>query len=92
MPRLLKISSIFVINSFSHFFSVLKVFFTVNNILRCGIRIKNIIDFLEKIFEGLYGSKYSRMDQVKFFKDCLPHIFLGPFLNTFTHIKILKDL
>ena len=92
MPRLLKISSISVINSFSHFSSVLKVFFTVNNILRFGIRIKNIIDFLEKIFEGLYGSKYSRMDQVKFFKDCLPHILLGPFLNTFTHIKILKDL
>ena len=27
-------------------------------------------------------SKYSRMNQVKFFKDCLPQILLGPFLNT----------
>ena len=29
----------------------------------------------------LYGIKYLRMDQVKFF-DCLPQILLGPFLNT----------
>ena len=28
------------------------------------------------------GTGYSRMDQVKFFKDCLPQILLGPFLNT----------
>ena len=53
----------------------------------------------------IYGSRYSRMDQVKFlediwsdmiwrsrpchfqfFKDCLPQILLGPFLNTLTQI------
>ena len=27
------------------------------------------------------------MDQVKFFKDCLPQILLGPFLNTLTHVR-----
>ena len=34
----------------------------------------------------LFETKYSRMDQVKFFKVCLPQILLGPFLNTLTHI------
>ena len=29
---------------------------------------------------------YSRMDQVKLFKGCLPQILIGPFLNTLTHI------
>ena len=36
-----------------------------------------------------YGTKYSRMDQVKFFKGCLPQILLGPFLNILSHIKLL---
>ena len=45
------------------------------------------------------GTKYSRMAHAKFvearpypfkfFKGCLPHIFLGPFLNTLTH-KVKK--
>ena len=26
------------------------------------------------------------MDQVKFFKGCLPQILLGPFLNTLSHM------
>ena len=30
--------------------------------------------------------KPSRMDQVKFFKGCLPQILLGPFLNTLSHM------
>ena len=34
----------------------------------------------------LHGTKYSRMDQVKFFKGCLPQVLLGPFLNTLSHI------
>ena len=37
------------------------------------------------------GSRYSRMDQVKFFKGCLPQILLGPFLNTSTQIKIVLN-
>ena len=45
-----------------------------------------------------YGTKYSRMDQIKFvegtlykfFKGCLPQILLGPFLNTLSHIKHIK--
>ena len=30
---------------------------------------------------------YSRVDQVKFFKGCLPQILLGSFSNTLTHIS-----
>ena len=33
-----------------------------------------------------FAAKYSRMDRVKFFKDCLPEILLGPFLNTLPHL------
>ena len=33
-----------------------------------------------------YGTKYSRMDQVKLFKGCLPQISLDPFLNTLSHM------
>ena len=33
------------------------------------------------------GTKYSRMEQVKFFKGCLPKISLGPFLNTLSQIN-----
>ena len=29
------------------------------------------------------------MDQVKFFKGCLPQILLGPFLNTLSHIRVV---
>ena len=30
----------------------------------------------------IFGTKYSKMDQVKFFKGCLPQILLVPFLDT----------
>ena len=33
------------------------------------------------------GTKDSRMDQLKFFKDCLPQILLGPFLNTLSQLE-----
>ena len=36
----------------------------------------------------IYGSMYSRMNQVNFFKGSLPQISLGPFLNTLTHIIV----
>ena len=32
------------------------------------------------------------MDQVKFFKACLPQILLGPFLNTLSHISCYETL
>ena len=35
---------------------------------------------------GAFGTKYSRMDQVKFFKGCLSQISLSPFLNTLPHL------
>ena len=34
-------------------------------------------------------TKYSRMDQTRFFKGCLPQILLGPFLNTWTQLLII---
>ena len=34
-----------------------------------------------------FGINYSRMDRVKFFNGCLPHISLGPFLNTLSHLS-----
>ena len=36
----------------------------------------------------LFGTKYSIMDQVTFFKGCLPQILLGPFLNTLSHLLL----
>ena len=36
----------------------------------------------------VYGPRYSRTEQVKFFKGCLPQILLGLFLNALTHITI----
>ena len=36
-----------------------------------------------------YGIKYTRMDQAKFSKGCLPQNLLGPFLNTLSHMKHL---
>ena len=35
---------------------------------------------------NVYGSGYSRMDQMKIFKGCLSQILLGPFFNTLTHM------
>ena len=50
---------------------------------------------------SLFGTKYSRVDQVKFvedslsrpypfnfFKGYLPQILLGPLLNTLSHLKL----
>ena len=43
--------------------------------------VKKLFAFaLEKMVRS-YGTKYSRMDQVKFSKGCLPQILLDPFLN-----------
>ena len=39
-----------------------------------------------------FGTKWSRMDQVKFFKGCLSQILLGPFLNTMFHVLIISTL
>ena len=46
------------------------------------MKVVNLLHFL-----GKHGTKYSRMDQVKFCIGCLPQILLGPFLNTY-HIYI----
>ena len=39
---------------------------------------------------GLFESKYSRMDHVKFFKGCPSQILLGPFLNTLSHLSVFS--
>ena len=36
-----------------------------------------------------FGTKYLRMNQVKFVKGCLPQISLGPFLNTLSRLFVL---
>ena len=41
---------------------------------------------------SFYRSRYSRMDQVKFFKGCLSQVLLGPFLNTLTHVGVVNPL
>ena len=39
----------------------------------------------------IYGSSYSRIDQARFFKGCLPQMLLGPFLNTLTHMFTVSN-
>ena len=57
-----------------------------------GHRLKNevnrIIHQLNMFFLSSNGTKYSRMEQVKFFKGSPPQISLGSFLNTLTQINI----
>ena len=48
-------------------------------------------DFAAGPIGNLYGTKYSRMDQVKFFKSYLPQILLGPFLNILSHISVVSS-
>ena len=43
----------------------------------------------------IFGWRYSRMDQVKFFKDCLPQVLLGPFVpicatRSLIRLKLLR--
>ena len=56
----------------------------VHRIVKKKIIIKN--KSCERDLNASYGAKYSRMDQVKSFKGCLPQILLGPFLNTLSHM------
>ena len=37
---------------------------------------------IQKEMRHIHVPRYSRMDQVKFFKSCLPQILLRPILNT----------
>ena len=34
------------------------------------------------------GTKYSRVDQVKFFKGFLPQVLLGQLLNSLSHMRV----
>ena len=46
-----------------------------------------LLDVLLKVRpDEIFGSSYLRMDQVKFFKGCLPQISPVPFLNTLTYL------
>ena len=46
--------------------------------------IPNVLSW--KLRKEIIESKYSKMDQVKFFKGCLPQILLGPFLKTLSQL------
>ena len=50
--------------------------YSIFNDIRNWDQVKYVI--YEYVIECM-GQKYSRMDKVKFFKDCLPQILLGPF-------------
>ena len=41
-------------------------------------------------YTGAFGTNYSRIDQGKFFKGCLPQISLGPFLNILSHLELCQ--
>ena len=47
---------------------------------------KALDEKVSSIFLIKYGTMYSRMDQVNFFKGCLQQILFGPFLHTLSHI------
>ena len=49
--------------------------------LKHEIRLKSVSLLLS------FKKKYSRMDQVKFFKGCYPQILFGLFLNTLSHFQ-----
>ena len=44
--------------------------------------------FVELAPKGLSETKCSRMNQVKIFKGCLPHMLLGPDLNTLSQMSV----
>ena len=56
------------------------------NLLKCPFKEQAVT-----LTQTIYGTKYSKMNQVKSFKGCLPQIPLGPFLNTLTHMFLQKD-
>ena len=53
----------------------------------CSVMNEKMSDVAEGIIElcQTYATKYSKMNQVKFFKVFIPQILLGPFLNTLPH-------
>ena len=67
---------------------------TVQNNFEYGYFLRSVVNMI------IHETKYSRMGKVtfveisllitpyrfKFFKDCLPQILLGPFLNTLPHM------
>ena len=48
-----------------------------------------VISKIKNIVPWTYGTKYSRIDQVKVFKGCLPQILLGLILNTLSHMVLM---
>ena len=67
------------------FILLLKVFFFLH-LHAIVIRLHQKYSLL--LPNGMFGTKYSRMDQGKFFKGSLPQLWLGPFLNTLSHLQI----
>ena len=52
-------------------------------------QVKSYFRYSLKNLSPSFGTKSSRMDQVKVFKGCLPQISLGPFLNTLSPLLVL---
>ena len=54
------------------------------------MHLRNINCLIKRLnIKRLNGTKYSRMDQVKFFKGCFPQFLLGPFLNTWFQMALV---
>ena len=79
------------LNAWPKYFTLLISYILIS--FNRATQFAKIIDFwwnIKQTFEGeLYlinESKYSRLDQVNFFKGCLPQILLSPFLNTLSQM------
>ena len=49
------------------------------------------LNLLYVLLRTLYEAKYSRINQVKFFKGRLPQILIGPFMNTLAHMMVKRS-
>ena len=77
-----------IIDLFSYDGSIGFLFKT--NIFLLFFAVLNINALKIKLYSpGIYGTRYWRMDHVKFSKIGLPQISLSPFFNTLSHILLI---
>ena len=62
---------------------------TITKLRKFNLDISQV-EFKIFLYERIYGATYSRIDQVKLFKGCLPQILVGPFLNTLPYGTLLS--
>ena len=58
--------------------------------LRLTSKYRGFMNGTRKQSQTMDGTKYSKMEQNKFSKGCLPQISFGPFLNTLSRIILLR--